>query len=509
MDSSLRAPKSIGIDALFQSAGSGVQLFAGTVFYIIAVRLFNTTSVGAISLFVAIIGLFNIVFSFGLSTTAQHFTSYNLGKGDFASVRRTVYRILTLSTCLSLAGLITLEVLAGEISTVFLHSATYTELVRLLGVVLFGSIMFGILNGIMLGIQLFRLSAILSIIIWLIYYFGALMFAVFLRSIETIVFGWLIGIFLGVSFELFILLLTLRKYLGTGSPPTNSSIVLYSAPILLAGIISYGAIYADRFIVSGLMSLSSLGIYNFSLLISSAITFMVSPFNNILMPKFSEYFGRGEKETIASTVSVSATLLSYMYVPSALGIAALAPMILNLLAGSDYIAGSTPLIIIMFFSALFITQFIFIQAISAIRKTRLFLYSSAIALLGNAVLSIILIPHLKLIGAALGYSSVSVLSFWVLYYYARRDGIASFDLPGLFKIWVSAILMFIVVYTLSDFMGHKLILLPLYIVIGGFLYLVLSRMLGIFRHENKELILSLFPDRYFTLKKLLIILVLH
>ena len=230
------ASKSIGIDALFQSAGSGVQLFSGTVFYLIAVRLFNTTNVGALSLFVAIVGLFNIVFSFGLSTAAQHFTSYNLGKGDYASVKRTIHRILLLSTSLSLAGLVTLEVLAGEISSIFLHSMAYTEMVRLLGIVLFGSIMFGILNGVMLGVQMFRLSAILSIVIWGIYYFGALIFAVFLRSIETIVFGWIMGIFLGVIIELFILLFSVRKYLGNGNPPSNALIIRYSAPILLSGI---------------------------------------------------------------------------------------------------------------------------------------------------------------------------------------------------------------------------------------------------------------------------------
>ena len=509
MDGNTSSSRSIGIDALFQSAGSGVQLFSGTVFYLIAVRLFNTTNVGALSLFVAIVGLFNIVFSFGLSTAAQHFTSYNLGKGDYASVKRTIHRILLLSTSLSLAGLVTLEVLAGEISSIFLHSMAYTEMVRLLGIVLFGSIMFGILNGVMLGVQMFRLSAILSIVIWGIYYFGALIFAVFLRSIETIVFGWIMGIFLGVIVELFILLFSVRKYLGNGDPPSNALIIRYSAPILLSGIISYGAMYADRFIVSGLLSLSYLGIYNFSLLIASAITFMVSPFSNILMPKFSEYFGRGEKETIASMVSVSSTLLSYIYVPSAMGIAALAPMILNLLAGSDYVSGAIPLIIIMFFSALFVTQFIIIQAISSIRKTKLFLYSSALALSGNTVLSILLIPHFELVGAALGFSSVGVLSFLVLYYFARKEGIISVDLGALTKIWLSAIIMFLSVFSLSNFMGQNMILLPLFIITGAAIYFVMSRVLRVFRVENKELILSLFPDRYIQFKRLLKLLVLH
>ena len=212
------------------------------------------------------------------------------------------------------------------------------------------------MNGTILGIQQFRLSAIISIVIWLTYYFGALGFAVFLRSVDTIVFGWLIGISLGVVTELIVVLSSVKKYLGGGKPPSSTYIVRYSFPILLTGIISYGAAYADRFIVSGLLNLSALGVYNFSLLIASAIGFMSIPFNNILMPKFSEMFGKNEKEMIALIVGVSSTLLSYFYVPSALGIAALAPMILNLLGGGAYVMGADPLRIVMFFTAIFITQ---------------------------------------------------------------------------------------------------------------------------------------------------------
>lgn len=79
-----------------------------------------------------------------------------------------------------------------------------------------------------------------------------------------------------------------------------------------------------------------------------------------------------------------------------MGIAALAPIILNLLGGPVYETGSTPLRIIMFFTALFVTQNILTQAVASIRRTRLFLFSSAFALTSNVVLSIIFIPHLHI-----------------------------------------------------------------------------------------------------------------
>ena len=178
MDVSGPQTRFIGVDALFQYAGSSVQLFSGFVFYTIAVRLFDTTDMGAIAIFLAIVGLFNIIFSFGLSTASQHFTSYNLGKGDYPSVKKTIYRIIKYGFTLSLLGLITLEILAEGISIVFLHSAKFTVLVRILGVVLFGNILFGILNGTILGIQQFRISAIISIFIWITYYLVRLNFPV-------------------------------------------------------------------------------------------------------------------------------------------------------------------------------------------------------------------------------------------------------------------------------------------------------------------------------------------
>lgn len=509
MDGSGSQTRFIGVDAIFQYAGSGVQLFSGLVFYLIAVRLFNTASIGAIALFVAIVGLFNIIFSFGLSTASQHFTSYSLGKGDYASVRRIVYRILEISFGLSIAGLITLQILAGEISVIFLHSGSYTVLVRILGVVLFGNIMFGILNGVILGIQQFRLSALISIVIWITYYFGALVFALYLRSIDTIVFGWILGIFLGVTTELAVVLSAIRKYLGEGKPPNNSYLFRYSFPILLSGLISYGAGYADRFVVSGLMSLSELGVYNFSLLIASAISFLAVPFNNILMPKFSEFYGRGEKHLIASTAEVSTTLLSYFYVPSALGIAALSPIILDFLGGSQYVPGALPLRIIMFVSALFISQNILTQAIASIRRTRLFLYSSGLALAGNVVVSILLIPPFGLVGAALGFSTVYAITFLILYYVARKESVVSMDMIGIAKVWAASIIMFIIVDLISDLLGLHIIYLPVYILTGALIYIGLAKAMGIFKRENKELILSLFPNRFLLFRKLLLLIVLH
>lgn len=501
--------RSIGLDALFQYTGSGVQFFSGMIFYLIIVRMFSTSSVGAIALFLAIIGLFQVVFSFGLGTAAQHFTSYSIGKGNYAAAARVFYKIISYGFAVAIAGFAALFLLSPVISPIFLHSSSYAALVRLLSIVLLGNILFGILNGTLLGLQNFRLTAFINIVIWIFYYFGSIFLAHFIHSLDALIAGWSIGIFLGVGIELTLILKLLSRFKGQTNVVSSQSLMKYSLPVVLSGLIGYGAAYADRFIVAGLLSLSSLGVYNFALLVSSAIGFVAVPFNNILMPKFSELFGRGERAAISLNVKASSLLLTSFYVPAALGIAALSPIIINLLGGPKYTAGALPLAIIMFISSLFVSVNILTQAIAAVRKTKIFLYSSGAAFGANIVFSYILIPYFGLVGAALGFSSVSAATFSILYFYARRENVVSFDLSGTVKIWVSALVMFAVVFSLVDDFGTALYALPFYITVGFIVYIIMARLLRLFKKEDKELVLSLFPANYRRVRRIISLLILH
>lgn len=501
--------QSMGINVIFQYTSTGVQIFTGSIFYIIIAHLFSTSNVGAITLFVAILSFFSILFQLGLSTASQHFTSYNIGKGNYAVARNTIYKILTFTILLSALASSSLIALAPRISEFFLHSYSFVFLVRILGVVLFGNIIFSVLNGILLGMQNFRSSAIINVIIWILYYLGAVLLAFFFRSVNIIILAWFIGIFVGVIIELTIVLLSLRKFYGKGKSLPSIFIFSYSLPLMLSGIIYYGASSVDRFIVSGILNLSSLGIYNFSLLIAGSLSFVAVPFNNILMPKFSEYYGRGLNNDISNITKVSSTLLSIIYVPLALGVAALGPMILNLIGGGNYVAGSTALEIILFITSLVISQNVFAQALAAVRMTKIFIYSGAISLLLNMGLSIALIPRLGLPGAAIGFSSVYVSLFLIYFYFGKKNRILDFDIMGQVKIWLASGIMYIIVYLSKEAFGESLIHIPFYVCLGAIIYLLFVRSLKIFKNEDKHLVLSVFPEDFKRLRKILYMFILQ
>ncbi len=504
---------STGIDAIYQFTSAAVQVFSGAAFYLVIVRLFSTSTVGAIALFLAILGLFGIIFSFGLATTIQHFTSYHLGKGDYAALRITLRRLLLYAAALAIAGALTTVLASGPISMIFLHTEAYSGLVRLLGLVLVGNIIYGILNGALLGLHRFRLAAMISVVTWLLYYFGAIGLTLMVRSVSEIVYGWVIGTYLGTALGVIALVTIVHgiKPVGASGIPQLGryggegayALIIYTLPVFLSSIIGYGATYVDRFVVAGLMTLSSLGIYNFALLVVSGIGFIASPFTSILLPKFSALFGAGLREPIRDQVRMSTLLLSAIYVPIALAIAALSPTILELLGGRSYLGGSVPLSVIMFLSAAAVSANILSQAIASIRRTRIFVYSSAAALASNVLLSILLIPRLGLLGASIGFSSANVASFLVLLVFSNRERVVSFDARGMEKVWASSVATFLLLIALELWVSSGVLMLVPYIVSGAAFYLILAKALGTFNNESKESIISLFPPSYGWLRRII------
>lgn len=493
----------VGVDAIFQYTSSGAQLISGMLFYVIVSRLFSPLDVGAIALFVTITVLLSLVFSFGLNVAAQHFTSYNSGISDYLAVKNIAIKFLFFGLLLSFASLIFLNAISKEISLIFFHSISYTYLIRLLSIALLGNVLFSICNGILLGLQNFRLTAIVNIFVWIIYYLGALIFTFYIRSLSSIIFGWIFGILIGVVIEIAIISKSLPNKSIKGKVVPTKTIFYYSLPVLFAGIVSYGAASADRFIVSCLLNLANLGVYNFALLISSSVSFISIPFNNILMPKFSEMYGSKNLSGIKVTSSASITLLTFLYVPIALIVSALSPIILQFLAGETFLRVSLPLSIMMFLTSAFSSSNIITQVISAIRKTRVLFYASATALLSNVALSLVLIPRFGIIGAAIGFSSVYVITFLLLYTLAKKEDVISFDYYSIIKIWISALSMFAFLFGLSHFIGLEIYFLPLYVIVGVALYVIVSKALITFNEEKKAMVLSLFPVKWSHVRKLM------
>jgi len=493
---------SVSRGIVYQYFNSITVVLAGFLFYIYMIHYFTPELVGVVAMLLAIASLFNIIFSLGLGSGAQHFISYHLGRNEADSIKRIIEKLSLLSVLVSLVALVFLWVTAPVFAMLFFHTEKYTLLIQFLGFDLMAMVLSSILGGMLIGLQNFKSQAIRNIIGVIISYTSPIFLFMFTANPLVIVIGWTLGNAVTVILLTSILYHKIKRMnVRERSVFRVKPLFYYSLPIFISSLIGYGATYIDRFTVSYFLNLTKLGIYNFGLLIVSAIGFIISPFGSILLPKFSEFYGMGDKKSIKMFSSKATELLLTIYLPLALLIAAISPSILLFLSNRAYLPATVPIIIILLINSVFISVNIFAPALQSIRKTRIFIISSSFALASNFVISILLIPRFQMIGAAIGFSSIYIMSFAVLYYYVRKYDLVSFEKLKLLKIYMSGFLMFLIMFLVQDKFGYSIAKLVLYVIMGLALYLMFIKALRVFDDEDLNFFMMLIPARVQGLRK--------
>ena len=482
--------------ALYQFLATSSSFIAGSLFYIYLAKFYTPTDVGNVALLLATVGIFNSIFSLGLSQASQHFISYYIGKGEYSRVRIFVFRTISYGITSSFAAMLSLIFLSSFISKTFFHSLAFTSTVQLLSVYLFALIMFGIFSGILLGMQRFKVSALISIATSTLAYGLSIILLQEFHTDAMIIIGWTIGYVLGT-----ILLGSISIHLSIQHRPEHGhfsyrEIMTYSTPILFSGIIGTSAAYIDRFVVAAFVNTGALGIYNFVLLVSSSLSLFLIPLYNVLLPKLSELFSLHDKKAIVMGIKLSCSLISLLYVPAALGATAISGRIIILLSQSQYLSAVIPMDVFLIISAMFITYGVLVQAVSSIRKTPILVLSAGTSLFFNIAFSVILIPRFGLLGAAISNSTVTVTAYFVLRWYIRLNDYSISNFATTLKVWIASGTMAIAVFLLSKMIPENISSFLLLIAFGTGVYILLARLLKALNEDDRRYMRELFGDRY-------------
>ena len=116
--------------SVYQYASTFTFFISGLIFYIFLAKTFPTSIVGEMSLLIAIVTIFNIVFSLGLQQGAQHFISYYLGRGDSEAVHSLIMKMIVIGLIFAAIGSAVTFVIAPYISILFFHTASKDEYIR-------------------------------------------------------------------------------------------------------------------------------------------------------------------------------------------------------------------------------------------------------------------------------------------------------------------------------------------------------------------------------------------
>ncbi len=477
-----------------------VFLLSGAVFYLYLARILPTYDVGAIVILAAIATIMAVVFSLGIGPGFQHFLSFHLGRSEFGVVRTLVRSAFFFTTILSVASALTTIVLSTIFSDLFFHTRAYAPAIEVLAV--YSGLMTAnsALQSVLLGLQRFVAYSLVFITGSLASYGLALAFLVLWTGVDSIVAGWALGAALGCGLAVTAILQTGKARYGgkvglgeVGNPNLRRDIMAYSLPLFVWSILTTGATYVDRLVLASVASLASVGVYNYALLIATGSMVVVGPFSTILVSKGSKLFGQQNQEEIRAMTRGATTLIALVYLPIGLGVAALGPFLLRYLVGPGFVSASLPMVVLLVISGIFIPSTILNSIAASTRRTLAFAKAAALALIANVVLSVLLVPSLGMLGAAIGNSSMIWVPFTVFYLELRGTGFLAFDRDSLTRIWLASASMAVVVGVPLWILNYSLPVVP--VVVGaGILYLaVMLRWLEAISNETAATLIRMLP----------------
>ncbi len=479
---------------------SVIFLLSGAVFYLYLARVLSHTDLGAVVILSAIAALMAVVFSLGLGPGFQHFLSFYLGRSDTAVVRTLVRSGFLFAVVLSaIAGIATLT-LSTVFSDLFFHTRAYATAIAILAV--FAGLQTGnsALQSVLLGLQRFVAYSAVFILGSISIYGFALGFLWFRPGVDSIVAGWALGAALGFALAVVAIVRTAppgavdaRARVRSGEPNLHRSILAYSLPLFVWSVLATGTAYVDRLVLASVASLASVGVYNYALLIATGSLVVVGPFTTILVPKASRSFGERNEGEIRALTRSAITLIVLVYVPIGLGIAALGPFLLRYLAGPGFVSGSLSMVTLLVLSAVFVPYSILSSIAAGTRRTFAFAKAAGLALTANVALSIVLVPRLGMLGAALGNSSMVWVPFLVFYLELRNTGFVEFDLRSLLRVWLAGGVMAVVVGVPLWLLNYELLFVPVFVALGIACRAVLLRRLGAITHDTAATLLRLLP----------------
>lgn len=491
-------PSSTSIPWVYLS--SVTFLLAGAVFYLYLARVLSADELGAVVILSAIAALMTVVFSLGIGPGFQHFLSFHLGRSETTTLRTLVRSAFFFATVLAAASAIATLALSVAFSDFFFHTRAYVGAFAILALFAGFQTANSAFQSVLQGLQRFAAYSAVFIAGSIATYGLALGFVWMRPGVESVVVGWALGAAIGCALSILAIVRTRRSWSvepnaaeGTAERGLHRSILAYSLPLFVWSVLATGALYVDRLVLASVANLASVGVYNYALLIASGASVVVGPFATILVPKASRWFGQRNEEEIRTLTRTAITLIALVYLPVGLGIASLGPFLLRYLAGPAFVTASLPMVVLLVISAIFVPYSILSSVAAGTRRTLAFAKAASLALLANVVLSVVLVPRLGMVGAALGNSSMVWVPFLVFYLELRHTGLVRFDLPALGRIWLAAGLMAMVIGVPLWFLGYDPILVPVFVAAGVASLAVSLRLSGAITPPTAGTLLQLLP----------------
>ena len=379
-------------------AGKSIILLLNFVIVVLSTRLWGTEGRGLIALFMANLGLITSVTNiFTGSSVSYHFSKYGLSK-------------LTLS---AYVWVFVIAVISGIVFRIYDHSTP--AILLFIVAVLVGFTAFH--SSVFIGNQQIKYYNIITVIqpvfqvcaILLLYYFvDKSCFAYFYGMIASYALVFIVcKILTGKTHE---------KTLIRLDKPVIKDVFLYGWQIELSSFLQFFNYRLSFYFLSYFLGMASLGVFSVGVTLSEAIWIVGRSISLVL---YSNVVKQGDTEDSRKETKITAKYSFYISLLCLAVILCLPEQLFSYVFGEGF-GGVKQVVLLLSPGILAIAvSNVYGNYFSALGKTKILILKSAIGVLVTVVLSVMLIPSLKIPGACIvnasSYIVSSAILFWFFY----------------------------------------------------------------------------------------------
>lgn len=225
--------------------------------------------------------------------------------------------------------------------------------------------------------------------------------------------------------------------------------------ILLSFYTTFNVMYLG--LISGALSV---GYYTTATKLYSIILSMLQAYNGVFIPYLNSLYSQGKIEEFKKTISKSFHIVSIMSIPLVVVFFVLAPEVIDVIAGKEFIPAILPFRIVLFQILIIgISQITNSQILLSLKKDKEILISTICGTATSVIILLVFVKEYAEIAAACAVTFSHLIEFLFLLYFAKKN--LKFNIPvrSFLEIAMYSIPMIIVAYITKSLLSNSLLIL--------------------------------------------------
>ncbi len=380
------------------------------VIIIYAARILGAGSYGAFSYALSLIGLFAIFSDLGLTSLVTREVSRNeeQSRGYIRTSLALKLVLVSLSTVLIL--------FVGPLITKIPEAKTLLPIAAFL--LAFDS-MRDFLFALIRARQKMELEAIITIVTNVVMVALAFVVLFLAPGSKALMATYMVSSAIGFCIALIIVSKNFYRYNSTVVKTTLKSILKDAWPFALLGLLSGVMVSMDTLMLGWLRTASDVGLYGAAQRPVLLLYALPALFATSLFPLFSKY-ANVDKARFRNILELGISSSFLLVLPLTVGGIIIAKDFMLLLYGTEFVGAASAFTILLCTLPIVFPAFIISDAIVAYNKQRTFFLWSAIGVVGDIALNLLLIPKYGIVGAAISTVGAQALVNIIIWYKLKR-----------------------------------------------------------------------------------------